>query len=199
MFKLPAIGQKVKGQNLNRKSLQQIADEQAALDAKQTGQPQSSPSKPAVAHAKQESPPLPGADASEAAVAAAEKKSKPESSEEKSTPRMESNSSSKLYEVIYQKFKIRESNFLNLRTSTNELRLAVVIPAAINARLTSASFKPQLITRKPTNTKIATKTQVSKGIPTYFLSSVLINYCIKSPVLIIARQIYSIRDYACSS
>src|SRR5665648_322033 len=105
MFKLPAIGQKVKGQNLNRKSLQQIADEQAALDAKQTGQPQSSPSKPAVAHAKQESPPLPGADASEAAVAAAEKKSKPESSEEKSTPRMESNSSSKLYEVIYQKYK----------------------------------------------------------------------------------------------
>ena len=94
---------------------------------------------------------------------------------------------------------MRDNNFLNLRTSTNELRLAVVIPTAINARLSSASFKPHVITRKPANTKIATKTQVSKGIPTYFLSSVLINYRIKSPVLIVARQIYSIRDYACSS
>jgi hypothetical protein len=60
---------------------------------------------------------------------------------------------------------MRDNNFLNLRTSTNELRLAVVIPAAINARLSSASFKPQVITRKPANIKIATKTQVSKGIP----------------------------------
>ncbi len=53
--------------------------------------------------------------------------------------------------------------------NTNELRLAVVIPTAVNARLISASFKPQVITKKPANTKIATKTQDSKGIPTNFL------------------------------
>jgi hypothetical protein len=75
------------------KSSSQIADEQAALDAQQTGQPQSSPSKPAVAQPKQESPPMPGADASEpppatpAEKAAAEKKSKPESVDEKSISR----------------------------------------------------------------------------------------------------------------
>lgn len=63
---------------------------------------------------------------------------------------------------------MRDKNFLNLGTSANELKLAVVIPANINARLSSASFKPQVITREPTNTKIATKTQVSKGIPINF-------------------------------
>jgi len=62
------------------KTPQQIADEKTALDA----QPQSSPAKPAVAQAKQESPPKPGADASEPPVATdaekatAEKKTSPE-------------------------------------------------------------------------------------------------------------------------
>jgi hypothetical protein len=70
------------------KSPQQIADEQAALDA----QPQSSPAIPAVAQSKQESPSVPGADASEPPSAttekvAAEKKSKPESPDEKSISR----------------------------------------------------------------------------------------------------------------
>ncbi len=112
-FKLPALPDKAgavviglakpaqpQGQGVNPfnpdgtpKSPQQIADEKAALDAQQTGQPQSSPAKPAVAHAKQESPPIPGADASEPPAAtttekaAAEKKSKPESAEEKSISR----------------------------------------------------------------------------------------------------------------
>ena len=52
---------------------------------------------------------------------------------------------------------------------TSELKLAVIVPAAINPRLSPASFKPQVITKKPDNAKIATKTQVSKGIPNYFL------------------------------
>jgi hypothetical protein len=112
-FKLPALPDKAgavviglakpaqpKGQGVNPfnpdgtpKSPQQIADEQAALDAQQTGQLQSSPAKPVVAHAKQESPPMPGADASEPPAAtpsekaAAEKKDKPESAEEKSISR----------------------------------------------------------------------------------------------------------------
>jgi len=63
----------------------------------------------------------------------------------------------------------RDNNFLNFLTSTIELKPAIVVPAAINARLSSASCKPQVITKKPANTKIATKTQVSKGIPTCFL------------------------------
>jgi hypothetical protein len=62
----------------------------------------------------------------------------------------------------------RDNNFLNFLTSAIELKLAIVVPAAINARLSSASCKPQVITKKPTNTKIATKTQVSKGIPLNF-------------------------------
>jgi hypothetical protein len=93
-FKLPALPGKAgavviglakpaqpQGQGVNPfnpdgtpKTPQQIADEQAALDAKQTGQPQSSPAKPAVAQAKQESPPQPGADASEPPAATATEK-----------------------------------------------------------------------------------------------------------------------------
>ena len=64
---------------------------------------------------------------------------------------------------------MRSTNFLNFLTSTSELKDAVIVPAAINARLSSASFKPHVITKKPDNTKIATKTRVSKGIPTNFL------------------------------
>jgi hypothetical protein len=112
-FKLPALPDKAgavviglakpaqpQGQGVNPfnpdgtpKTPQQLADEKAALDAQQTSQPQSSPGKPAVAHAKQESPPMPGADASEpppatpSEKAAAEKKDKPESPDEKSISR----------------------------------------------------------------------------------------------------------------
>jgi hypothetical protein len=50
-----------------------------------------------------------------------------------------------------------------------ELKLAVTVPAAINTKLSSAFCKPQVITKKPANTKIATKTQVSTGTPTYRL------------------------------
>jgi hypothetical protein len=64
---------------------------------------------------------------------------------------------------------MRSTSFLNFLTRTIELKLAVIVPAATNARLSSAACKPQVITKKPANTKIATKTQVSKGIPTYFL------------------------------
>jgi hypothetical protein len=67
--------------------------------------------------------------------------------------------------------------------TTIELKLAVVVPAAINARLSSASCKPQVITKKPTNTKIATKTQVSKGIPTYFLVVCAYKLSHKKPIL----------------
>jgi hypothetical protein len=72
-------------------------------------------------------------------------------------------------ENYHFKSQRRDNNVLNFLTNTIELKLAIVVPTAINARLSSASCKPQVIIKKPDNTKIATKTQVSKGIPTYFL------------------------------
>ncbi len=40
---------------------------------------------------------------------------------------------------------MRDKNFLNPRMSTNELRLAVVIPTAINARQSSAYSSRRLL------------------------------------------------------
>jgi hypothetical protein len=72
--------------------------------------------------------------------------------------------------LLLQRFS---THFLNFLTKMRNPKLMVIIPVAINPKLSPAWLKPQAITKEPANTKIVMKTQVSKGNPIVLLGDLI--------------------------